>query len=568
MAPLSSVQYHGPEARMANIVPEEIDAATRRGHAAREIETLELLEQRLPGEYTVYHGVHWARAGESASIYGEIDFIVVDRVGRAIAIEQKNGVVAIGSDDLVKQYASGAKGLRAQVTRNLNQLRSQFGQTHPGQRLDIDHLLYLPDHLVSGPLPSLIDRDRLVDARDRDRLAARIMEILENAVPPPSSAHGLRPADAIDIHQFLSELVDVAPSVDAASRLARTHFRRLSGGLATWARQLELAPHRLRVIGTAGSGKTQLALEELRTAKAADQTALYVCFNRPLADAMRAVAPDPESCMTFHELGAWMIRQRGEAIDWSAPGVFDRIAQALIDAAPEMRESIDLLVIDEGQDFEANWAQALLQLVKPNGRAFWLEDPSQNLYRREPMPLPGWAVLRSPINYRSPHILVTLANALELTEQPQKAGGAIHGFDPVLLQYADTDELVGQTSAAVSDLIKQGHAPSDIAVLTWRGMNHSEIIGLDTLAGQRTRRFTGRYTEGGQAIVTDGELTLDTLFRFKGQAADCVVLTEIDFDEWNEDVRRRLFVGLSRARLTLVLVASEDAERMICERLS
>src|SRR5690606_15755044 len=152
------------------------------------------------------------------------------------------------------------------------------------------------------------------------------------------------------IHQFFSDEVDVAPNVDAMSQLTKKHFRRLSGGLATWARQLEIEPHRLRVVGTAGSGKTQLALDELRAASAAGRNALYVCFNRPLADAMRATAPAAESCMTFHELGAWVMRQRGEVIDWAAPGVFERLAQALIDAAPGMRDSVDLLVIDEGQD--------------------------------------------------------------------------------------------------------------------------------------------------------------------------------------------------------------------------
>ena len=47
---------------------------------------------------------------------------------------------------------------------------------------------------------------------------------------------------------------------------------------------------------------------------------------------------------------------------------------------------------------------------------------------------------------------------------------------------------------------------------------------------------------------TAGTLQLETLFRFKGQAADCVVITEIDFDDWTDDVRRRLFVALTRAR--------------------
>lgn len=93
-------------------------------------------------------------------------------------------------------------------------------------------------------------------------------------------------------------------------------------------------------------------------------------------------------------------------------------------------------------------------------------------------------------------------------------------------------------------------------------------MGCETLAGLRTRRFSGRYTDDGQAIVSDGELQLETLFRFKGQAADCVVITEIDFDSWTDDVRRRLFVGLTRARLKVALVASASARRIICERLA
>lgn len=314
--------------------------------------------------------MHWASAAGQTSVYGEIDFIIVDRQGRALAIEQKNGVVGVGTDDLIKQYPNGAKGVRAQLTRNLNRLRGEFASRHSGQRIDIEHLLYLPDMELAGALPASIDPARVVDARDRERLAARTVEILESAPARSGSTQGNRPADACDIHQFLSDRVDAVPSVDAVSRLAKSHYRRLSGGLATWAMQLELDPHRLRVVGTAGSGKTQLALEELRAARTAGRKALYVCFNRPLANAMRLAAPSPETCMTFHELGAWVMRQSGKAIDWSAPGMFDGIAEAFIEAAPDMRESVDLLIVDEGQDFEASWAQALLQLLRPDGRGF------------------------------------------------------------------------------------------------------------------------------------------------------------------------------------------------------
>ncbi|MCZ2096689.1 MAG: AAA family ATPase [Anaerolineae bacterium] len=555
---------------MARIIPDEIDAAARRGHAAREIETLERLERELSDEFTIYHGVHWARAEARAAFYGEIDFAVVNRLGRIVAIEQKNGAVSMSGDDLVKSYATGPKGLRAQVTRNLHNLMREFGRRHPGKRLDIDHLLYLPDCTVTGPLPASIDPTRVVDAGSGQRLAARIVELFDERPSPATSREtgGAEPPDAYDVHVFLSDVVQVTPSVDALSRLARSHYTQLSGGLATWARRLEMQPHRLRVIGTAGSGKTQLALEELRAAKSAGKSALYVCFNRSLADAMRRAAPVAGCCNTFHELGAWVIRQRGESIDYSTPGIFERLAGALIEAAPAMQATVDLLVVDEGQDFEPAWAAALLQLVRPEGRCLWLEDPSQGLYRREPVPLPDWTVLRSPVNFRSPHVVVTLANALELSDEPMQAGGVVHGFDPQLHEYGDEASLLERTNAAVAAFLAEGHAASDIAVITWRGREHSRVIDAERIAGQRTRRFTGRYTEAGEAIVSDGELQLETLFRFKGPAADCVVITEIDFDAWTEEVRRRLFVGLTRARLKVALVGSVAASGLVLGRLA
>ena len=555
---------------MAQIIPDELDAAARRGHAAREIETLERLERELSDEYTVYHGVHWAHADARAAFYGEIDFMVVNRLGRLVAIEQKNGAVSMAGDDLVKVYPTGAKGLRAQVTRNLHSLMREFGRRFPGQRLDVDHLLYLPDCTVSGPLPASIDPTRVVDASARHRLAARIIELFDERPAPatPRDTGGAEPPNAYDVHLFLSDVVQVTPSVDALSRLARSHYTQLSSGLATWARRLEMQPHRLRVIGTAGSGKTQLALEELRAAKAAGKSVLYVCFNRPLADSMRHAAPVAACCNTFHELGAWVLRQRGEAIDYATPGIFDRLAGALIEAVPAMHATVDLLVIDEGQDFEPSWAAALLQLVRPEGRCLWLEDPSQSLYRREPVPLPGWTVLRSPVNFRSPHVVVTLANALELTDEPMQAGGGGHGFDPQLHEDGDEASLIERTNAAVAAFLAEGHAPDDIAVITWRGLEHSRVIGEERIAGQRTRRFTGRYTDAGEAIVSDGELQLETLFRFKGQAADCLVITEIDFDAWTEEVRRRLLVGLTRTRLKVALVGSRSANSIVLARLA
>jgi hypothetical protein len=50
------------------------------------------------------------------------------------------------------------------------------------------------------------------------------------------------------------------------------------------------------------------------------------------------------------------------------------------------------------------------------------------------------------------------------------------------------------------------------------------------------------------------------------QCADAVVLTEIDFSDWDQVTKNKLFVGLTRARLTINLVMSTNVEKMFIEK--
>ena len=76
---------------MARIIPDDIEDVLKHdtGHRA-EWATLGRLRDELSDEYTVYHAVHWANVKASRSVYGEIDFIVANRYGKLLAIEQKD----------------------------------------------------------------------------------------------------------------------------------------------------------------------------------------------------------------------------------------------------------------------------------------------------------------------------------------------------------------------------------------------------------------------------------------------------------------------------------------------
>ena len=185
------------------------------------------------------------------------------------------------------------------------------------------------------------------------------------------------------------------------------------------------------------------------------------------------------------------------------------------------------------------------------------------------MSLPDWVTLASPVNYRSPQRLVEFINGLALTDELVEAGSAVVGFVPAWYVHENGTSPLGATELAIKELLAAGYSAANIAVLSLRGLSASAIAGDSgptRLAGERVKRQTG-FDADGNAQWSAGDLLVDTVFRFKGQAADAVVLTEIDFGELGPRERRRLFVALTRARLQVALVTSERAAQAIDARL-
>jgi hypothetical protein len=129
---------------MASIVPDgwrEFAAGNANsGAAQREIETLALLAELLPDAYTVYHAVHWTRLEHGYSVYGEIDFVVVNQAGALLLIEQKSGFLEEGDDGLKKRYAEKTKSVPMQMARGVAALQNKL-YMRPGCRdVPIDYL--------------------------------------------------------------------------------------------------------------------------------------------------------------------------------------------------------------------------------------------------------------------------------------------------------------------------------------------------------------------------------------------------------------------------------------------
>ena len=100
-----------------------------------------------------------------------------------------------------------------------------------------------------------------------------------------------------------------------------------------------------------------------------------------------------------------------------------------------------------------------------------------------------------------------------------------------------------------------------------RGRERSVLQGLDKLGPWSLSRFTGQFDGGSAPIWKEGQLLVESVWRFKGQAAVAVVLTECDIVELDSLNRRMLFVGLTRARVHLEWVISTNTARVLEQSL-
>jgi hypothetical protein len=546
---------------MAKVFPDGWRELAATGSAGRELQTLGRLAAGLDDGYRVYHGVHWTRIERgNFAIVGEIDFAVVGPTGKVLLIEQKTGLLTETALGLTKKYADREKAVPSQMARSADALRNRLRAFCKGEQTLVDSLLYCPDYTVKQPGTAGIDPARIVDATRKDHLIQVIQSIL------PRAGEVLPAKERIE--RFLGDILELVPEVHAVVGEAGALYTRLSGGLAQWARRIEFEPFRLRVIGTAGSGKTQLAMAVYRDAIREGRRPLYVCYNRPLADHIALIVPPGGEVATYHQLGDRVCRASGEAPDFTRPGAFAAIEAALDAHAPDDAARFDELIIDEGQDFQEGWAANLLRFLRPGGRAWWLEDPMQNLYTRPALPLPGWVSLRSDVNYRSPKDILETMNRLLPLEHPVDAGSPLGGSEVEILTYTDTGDLIAKTVSAVTKCIGLGFRRPHIAVITYRGREHSRLTPYDRLGPYSLRAPTGQYDLLGNSVFTEGEVLIDSVHRFKGRASPCVVFTEIDFEALDDAAVRRLFVGATRATMKLVLVVSEKSARVLLDRMS
>jgi AAA domain len=521
--------------------PDQFASASERVGLLRERETLQSLATTLPPSYTVFHSTHLAWREDGRLRKREADFLVVNQAGEALMVEQKTGRLEETLAGLTKSYDGHSKSVVTQCHEIVDSLRGRFRDGY-GVSLKIDFLLFCPDHVVRNPAIAGLAPQQIVDAPKRRALVQTIRRLLPEGRPDADRFAKVR--------AMLSQ--DLALTVDPHAQAAEgvRLMTRLTDGLLDFLTGLEMAPYRLRVDGAAGCGKTQMVCAFAERWRATGQRVLVACFNRPLADELRAALSAEVTVDTVHGIARRLLESGGAPIDIAARATeqdfwSEMLAKAIdvaLDSAPHSLR-FDALVVDEGQDMQPDGYELLHLLLPEDGDIIWLEDENQRLYSTPPVTAAGFVMWRCRDNYRSPQRIARFLQAA--LPVPFVARNPLHG-DPVFVHDIAPASLIATLGARIERLRTAGYEPDQIVVLTGRGQTGSVVMQAEMLGPYVTRRAAG-FTPDGTARYTAGELRVETLWRFKGQQAPAILLCEFDGDLADQATIRRLYCAATRA---------------------
>jgi superfamily I DNA/RNA helicase len=230
-----------------------------------------------------------------------------------------------------------------------------------------------------------------------------------------------------------------------------------------------------------------------------------------------------------------------------------------MEAADILGPQYDAIIVDEGQDFRADWWVPLQCLLEDPDRGilYIFYDDNQNLFRTAfalPPGLPRFPLTHNCRNTR--HIHRTFIPFSRSEVAPEVIGP--EGRPTEIIYYENEHDLKQIVRRALHRLIvEEALKTEDIVILTPRARDKSLLWSWESIGNFR---LTDKWPPGSN------EVYCTTPYQFKGLESPVVLLVEI-YPSSNQDLETLLYVGCSRARNHLIVVAEEELPADIRERL-
>ena len=563
---------------MARLIPDFISEECK---SSAERRLFERFRKELPGEITVLHSLGVAR--HRYKLYSEADFVLVCPSAVLVfevkggRIDHKEGYwfftnrygeISKRSESPMRQAASVCAALR-------NSVAAEFGNASTQARVSFGSVAFFPDIPFREKSPEWdVRRVYDLDAWNRP-LGEIIADAAHYSRTESTRITGYSPAvmspeQMADLIQFLRGNFEKIPSLGITMESHEELMICLAEKQYAILDALARNP-RMVIEGSAGTGKTLIALESARRHAAQGRRVLFVCFNRLLADHLdtwseRYGLVRGVSINTLHGHCLSVLRAANitlppeiytqELYQEQIPNLIPAAVAALKDF-----QQWDVLVVDEGQDIAdyppfVTALNALFVGGFAKGRWLWFEDPRQRIHYQAGQPVfdhgvfsPSYFELKR--NCRNTNEVATFTCVSTLTPLPELSGISGPKVKTIL---CDGHSDLLKLQLLVTEILTQGVKPEDVVLLTAGAEKEALFINAGQVGGKTLARY------GSRQAVSSESIRFSSVFRFKGLESKIIVLTDVR-DLGSKAGRMAAYVGMSRTRSALFLLLTKEAQQ-------
>lgn len=517
-----------------------------------ENEVLKALKNQLPDDWIVMPSVMWTLEKNGYVRDGEADFVVLAPASGLVVIEVKGSKEFMVGEDgkwMRKQDDESWVSLKEpppeQAMRNMHDLigvlleRNRWKE-FPGR---FSYLVVYPQGEASS-LPSMFDESTIGTRRHMNQLVSRLRNSL-NKRGGVGRAEQFTPQivesviDQLKDRKFHVQKMDtgedVANDLCKIEQLTRQQFASLKG--------IFQLPN-VAVIGPAGSGKTVLAIWRLQALIEHGQRAIYVCYNRTLADNLRLRNPDyadfiwniDRFFLDFCPESRYLVGQES----------FHRevLPSLVMNKAHELNK-FEAIIVDEGQDFSEEQVIALLELLLAEGTWAFFADWRQDLYgMNSTVPIGAEVIFHLYHNCRNT-VRINDASNRYLNTKVESMPGMPVGVAPSV-------ELTVNQARRAWEIAKQWSGEETVVILSPFKIENSAM--KDQKSGHGLSLSTDIKDMGKKDIVF-----FSTIKSFKGIEATSVIVVDAGIpDEHIAFTGEDLYVACTRATTRLAIISSKQ----------